>query len=110
MAAQVNLPRDILSMTILFENRLPKEVLEMKPNLPPAGVTCEHYVTDRVYKKTFYKWEEEFQELEKTGHVFSEKDLLKQRFINLPSDVRQEISCRIFGTPLDITELKKVFI
>ena len=107
MAAQVTLPRDILSMTILFENRLPKEVLEMKPILPKAGVTCEHYVTDRVYKKTFYNWEKEFQELEKTGHVFSEKDLLKARFINLPSDVRQEISCRIFGTPFRYYGTKK---
>ena len=107
MAAPVNLPRDILPMTILFENRLPKEVLEMKPNLPPAGITCEHYITDRVFKKTFYNWEKEFQELEKIGNVFSVNDLLRKRFIDLPSEVRQEISCRIFGTPFRYYGTKK---
>ena len=94
-------------MTILFENRFPKEVLEMKPNLPPAGITCEHYVTDRVFKKTFYNWEKEFQELEKIGNVFSVNDLLRKRFIDLPSEVRQEISCRIFGTPFRYYGTKK---
>ena len=39
--------------------------------------------------------------------LYSEKDLLKARFIYLPSDVRQEISCRIFGTPFRYYGTKK---
>ena len=97
MAAQVTLPRDILSMTNLFENRLPKEVLEMKPILPKAGVTCEHYIKDYP-AKSFYWWAGEFRELEKCDYKLSTLDKQRIKFLNLPEEVRQAIHERIFGT------------
>tara|TARA_R100000231_G_C5260782_1_gene145622 strand:- start:117 stop:551 length:435 start_codon:yes stop_codon:yes gene_type:complete len=93
-------------MAILFETRFPKEVLEMKPILPKAGVTCEHYIKDFPAKSFFY-WAGEFRELEKCGHKFSASDIQKIKFLKLPTEVRQAIHERIFGTSYKYVGTKK---
>ena len=80
MAAQVTLPRDILSIDYFIENRLPKEVLRNETlTCHLQGLHVNTMLPIGFFKKTFYNWELEIQELDKTGHVFSEKDLFKSK-------------------------------
>ena len=94
-------------MKKLFETRYAKEVFEMKPNLPKAGITCEHYITDYNTKKSFYYWLGEFNELKEAGHVFNGSDNLRIQFLNLPAEVRQCIHERIFGVGWKYVGTKK---
>ena len=94
-------------MNNLFETRYAKEIFEMKPNLPKAGITCEHYITDSNRKKSFYYWEGEYKELDNAGHIFSTADKYIIRFLNLPSEVRQCIHKRIFGDGWEYYGTKK---
>ena len=94
-------------MKNLFETRYAKEIFELKPNLPKSGITCEHYITDRNTKKSFYYWIGEFEELEGAGHVFNTADKYRIRFLNLPSEVRQCIHKRIFGDGWEYFGTKK---
>ena len=94
-------------MNNLFETRYAKEIFEMKPCLPKAGVTCEYYLKDYATKKSFYYWEGEYKELESAGHVFSNADKGRIKFLKLPYEVRQCIHKRIFGVGWEYVGTKK---
>ena len=83
-------------MVKLFETRFPADVFNLKPCLPPEGIFADHYITDEEYRKPFYSWIREFEELEKCNTKFSEYDQLRIKFLNLPSEVREAVSQRMF--------------
>ena len=108
MAAQSNLPKDILSMKNLFETVYSEDVFNLKPNLPEVGVTCEYYLTDYSTRKSFFYWHDEFKELEKiNSFTFTDQDKIRLKFLNLPCDIRQEIHQRIFGSHWQYRGTKK---
>ena len=74
------------SKTKLF----PEEVLNLQPNFPKKGVTCENYITDAFQKKSFYSWDNDLK-------IKSSSDEKIKRFLELPTEVRQAGHQRIFG-------------
>ena len=94
-------------MANVFETRFAKEVFEMKPNLPKAGITCEHYITDYSSRKSFYNWFDEFKELHQAGQEFINADKQRIKFLKLPPEVRQAIHTRIFGSGWSLHATKK---
>ena len=86
------------SKTKLF----PEEVLNLQPNFPKKGVTCENYITDAFQKKSFYSWDndlkiksssdEKIKRFQKQSLQVGDK--VRVKLANFQSAVRKELKAK----------------